>query len=155
MTDDDSLQKILSENGNDFGGLISTLEKATEAMIEMRKKEGLEIATDFQVRIEKLDSMVDQMEEESKDLPEIIRKKLFERLQKADLEICSSDDRVLKELALYSEKFDVSEEITRLRSHLKQFSETCSTDGFIGRKLEFILQEINSGKVQPQFCTAP
>ena len=69
--------------------------------------------------------------------------KLLEKLENANLDIDPSDERVLKEIAIYAEKSDVSEEITRLKSHLSQFSETCSSSGSVGRKLEFILQEIS------------
>ena len=123
--------------------LLSTLLEATTSMIEMRKKEGDEIHTDFINRIQKLAGMIEQMESESKDLPELQRKKLLEKLENANLEIDPSDERVLKELAIYAEKSDVSEEITRLKSHLSQFTETCTSSGSVGRKLEFILQEIS------------
>jgi uncharacterized protein (TIGR00255 family) len=122
---------------------IETLQKATASMIEMREMEGREISTDFDTRLQILSHMIEQMEKESANLPEIQRKKLFEKLEKANLDIDPSDERVLKELALYAEKSDVSEEITRLKSHLIQFKETCSSPGSVGRKLEFILQEIS------------
>ena len=69
--------------------------------------------------------------------------KLLERLNKSDLTLNSEDDRVLKEVALFAEKCDVSEEISRLRSHLGQIRETVSQKGSIGRKLEFLLQEVS------------
>ena len=112
-------------------------------MIEMRETEGREISSDFDTRLQNLSHMIEQMEKESANLPEILRKKLFEKLENANLDIDPSDERVLKELALYAEKSDVSEEITRLKSHLIQFKETCSSTGSVGRKLEFILQEIS------------
>lgn len=122
---------------------IQTLQKATASMIEMREMEGREISTDFDTRLQILSHMIEQMEKESANLTDIQRKKLFEKLEKANLDIDPSDERVLKELALYAEKSDVSEEITRLKSHLIQFKETCSSPGSVGRKLEFILQEIS------------
>jgi uncharacterized protein (TIGR00255 family) len=66
----------------------------------------------------------------------------LERLRKSDLTLDHDDDRVLKEIALYAEKCDVSEEITRLDSHLKQISETICLNSSVGRKIEFLLQEI-------------
>jgi len=122
---------------------IETLQKATASMIEMREMEGREISTDFDTRLQILSHMIEQMEKKSANLPDIQRKKLFEKLEKANLDIDPSDERVLKELALYAEKSDVSEEITRLKSHLIQFKETCSSPGSVRRKLEFILQEIS------------
>ena len=123
--------------------LLKTLLDATDSMIEMRKAEGCEIEADFVIRLQKLAAMIEQMETESQDLPELQRKKLLEKLENANLDIDPSDELVLKQIAIYAEKSDVSEEITRLKSHLSQFSETCSSSGSVGRKLEFILQEIS------------
>jgi uncharacterized protein (TIGR00255 family) len=67
---------------------------------------------------------------------------LFKRLREAGLELDLSDERVLKELALFADRSDVSEELTRLRSHLDQLAQLLRTEGEIGRKAEFILQEI-------------
>ena len=69
--------------------------------------------------------------------------KLLERLRKANLSLDSDDDRVLKEVALFAEKCDVSEEISRLRSHFAQILSTLSLDGSVGRKIEFLLQEVS------------
>ena len=118
------------------------LKKATEAMVGMRKVEGTEIASDFKSRLKVLNDIILQIESESGDWPSVMRQKLLERLKGADLQIDPSDDRVLKELALYAEKCDISEEITRLKSHLMQFEQTSGLHEPIGRKLEFILQEI-------------
>ena len=123
--------------------LLTVLLQATDSMVEMRQIEGKEISSDFELRLARLSEMIIQIESASKDLPGIMRQKLLEKLQNANLEIDPSDERVLKELALYAEKCDISEEITRLRSHLLQFEQTSKLDGPIGRKLEFILQEIS------------
>ena len=136
-------ENVSLETSNCEELFIETLQKATASMIEMREIEGREISSDFDTRLQNLSHMIEQMEKESANLPELLRKKLFEKLENANLDIDPSDERVLKELALYAEKSDVSEEITRLKSHLIQFKETCSSTGSVGRKLEFILQEIS------------
>ena len=63
-------------------------------------------------------------------------------MRAAGLELDVRDERVLKEVALFADRCDVSEEITRLRSHLGQLRELLGTDGEVGRKAEFLLQEI-------------
>jgi uncharacterized protein (TIGR00255 family) len=63
-------------------------------------------------------------------------------LRDAGLELDLNDERVLREIALFADRCDVSEEITRLRSHFEQFSALLKSDAEIGRKAEFILQEI-------------
>jgi len=67
---------------------------------------------------------------------------LIKRLEESGLPIDPSDDRVLREFALYSEKCDFSEEMTRIRSHIEQFKSVISTDSPMGRRLEFIVQEL-------------
>ena len=69
--------------------------------------------------------------------------KLLDRLEKSNLSFEQDDERILREVALFAEKSDTSEEITRLKSHLSQMKSNLETNGCIGRKLEFLLQEIS------------
>ena len=130
------LEDILSE-------LEKTLDQATMEMIAMRKEEGGSLFDDLQERTNSLEGMTNRMEEGSKEMATEWKSKLLERLKKADLSLSSDDDRVLKEVALFAEKCDVSEEISRLRSHFGQIRETVEQEGSIGRKLEFLLQEVS------------
>jgi len=123
--------------------LEETLSRATMEMIAMRKEEGSSIFNDLGERRSSLEKMTDRMEQESKGMASEWKSKLLDRLNKADLSLNSDDDRVLKEVALFAEKCDVSEEISRLRSHFGQIRETMNLDGSIGRKLEFLLQEVS------------
>jgi uncharacterized protein (TIGR00255 family) len=66
----------------------------------------------------------------------------MQRLRQAGLELDLNDERVLKEVALFADRCDVTEEITRLRHHLTHLKELLRSKGEIGRKAEFILQEI-------------
>ena len=126
-----------------LSGLEKTLSQATMEMIAMRKEEGSSIFDDLKERTHRLEEMTDRMEEGSKEMANEWKSKLLERLSKAELSLNSDDDRVLKEVALFAEKCDVSEEISRLRSHLGQIRETVSQEGSVGRKLEFLLQEVS------------
>jgi uncharacterized protein (TIGR00255 family) len=130
------LEDILSD-------LEKTLRKATMEMIAMRKEEGKSIFDDLGERTSNLEEMTSLMEEGSKEMANEWKSKLLDRLNKADLSLNSDDDRVLKEVALFAEKCDVSEEISRLRSHFGQIRETVRQEGSIGRKLEFLLQEVS------------
>jgi uncharacterized protein (TIGR00255 family) len=67
---------------------------------------------------------------------------LLQRLRQAGLELDVEDERVLREIALFADRCDVTEELTRLRSHFDQFTALLKSDAEIGRKAEFILQEI-------------
>jgi uncharacterized protein (TIGR00255 family) len=66
----------------------------------------------------------------------------MQRLRTAGLELDVNDERVLKEVALFADRCDVTEELTRLRSHMVQLADLLRADGEVGRKAEFILQEI-------------
>ncbi len=70
------------------------------------------------------------------------RENLLGRLEQAGLEIDVEDERVLREIALFADRCDVSEEITRLDSHLGQFSDLLDKDEPVGRSIEFLIQEI-------------
>jgi uncharacterized protein (TIGR00255 family) len=71
------------------------------------------------------------------------RELLLKRLREAGLDLELADERVLKEIALFADRCDISEELTRLRSHLDQLAQLLRSGGEIGRKAEFILQEIS------------
>ena len=131
--------------------LEECLREATEQMILMREKEGGSIFADLSERTKLLEEMVNKMEEGSREMASEWKGRLMERLSKAELSLDSDDERVLKEVALFAEKCDVSEEISRLRSHLVQIGETLRLNGSIGRKLEFLLQEI--GRELNTFCS--
>ncbi|MFH1496508.1 MAG: DUF1732 domain-containing protein, partial [Verrucomicrobiota bacterium] len=93
-------------------------------------------------RLETLSKHVHAIAERAPKVPANYREQLMKRLRDAGLELDLDDDRVLKEIALFADRCDIAEEITRLRSHLDQFTTLLKSDGEIGRKSEFILQEI-------------
>ena len=123
--------------------LEKALNEACNNMLQMRQKEGSMIKDDLQARINSMRDYISQMEELSEGMVQEHKDKLLERLKKSDLDIDQDDDRILKEVALFAEKSDTSEEITRLKSHLSQMMETIEAMGCIGRKIEFLLQEIS------------
>lgn len=125
-----------------FPFLEKALLQAIKELKFMRAKEGMELSEDLKNRTEILSNLSEQLKSSSLDMAKDFKDKLLERLRKSDLTLDQDDDRVLKEIALYAEKCDVSEEITRLDSHLKQISETICLNSSVGRKIEFLLQEI-------------
>ena len=123
--------------------LEQTLYNACQKMLEMRTNEGNSIKDDLKARISCLSQYIFEMEENAEGMTEEHRGKLLEKLEKSDLSIEQDDERILREVALFAEKSDTSEEITRLHSHLGQMSKTIEDKGCIGRKIEFLLQEIS------------
>jgi uncharacterized protein (TIGR00255 family) len=122
--------------------VLATLEIALRAFAAMRAKEGESLLIDFLGRLEILRRNVDSIAARAPLVPIAYRDQLLQRLRAAELELNLEDERVLKEIALFADRCDVTEELTRLRSHLEQFTALLKSDGEIGRKAEFILQEI-------------
>ncbi|WP_221033107.1 YicC/YloC family endoribonuclease [Actomonas aquatica] len=122
--------------------VLSAVEEALRAFAAMRAKEGEALLIDFLTRIGILRTNVAAVAERAPQVAPAYRELLFKRLREADLELDPSDERVLKEVALFADRSDITEELTRLKSHLQQLEALLKTDGEIGRKGEFILQEI-------------
>ena len=117
--------------------------EAVDALITMRKSEGAKLKTDLEERIGLLTGSIESVESFAADSVPQYREILFQRLRQADLELNLDDDRVLKEIALFADRSDVSEEITRLNSHLEHLIQFLDADGSVGRKIDFLLQEMN------------
>lgn len=109
----------------------------------MRAKEGEALMIDFITRLNTLRTYVDTIVARAPQVTAGYREQLFVRLRQAGLELDVNDERVLKEIALFADRCDVTEELTRLRSHFEQFAALLKSHGEIGRKSEFILQEIS------------
>ena len=122
--------------------LLATLVAALRSFGAMRAKEGETLLVDFIKRMEILSRHVAVIAERAPQVPSVYRDTLHKRLRDAGLEVDLADDRVLKEIALFADRCDITEELTRLRSHFDQFATLLKTSAEVGRKAEFILQEI-------------
>lgn len=122
--------------------LLKTLAEALRGLAAMRAREGEALLVDFLGRWEKLHAATEVIAHRAPEVSGIYRDQLMQRLRQAGLELDISDERVLKEVALFADRCDVTEEITRMRSHLSQLKDLLRAKGEIGRKAEFLLQEI-------------
>jgi uncharacterized protein (TIGR00255 family) len=121
-----------------------TLHKAMKEFNLMRAKEGKVLAKDLKKRIEWIDSTVDRIEKLSRERIPEERKRLQERIvQLVDDKTVVDQNRLELEIALLSDKLDVTEECVRYRSHNKFFLETMVKEEAAGRKLNFLVQEMN------------
>ena len=109
----------------------------------MRMQEGVALAKDLKERISELEVLRLQIEKNASGSTHRYRNALLERLKQLELELDFSDERVLKELAIYADRSDISEETTRLSSHFEQFLGFLSADKATGRKMDFLCQEIH------------
>ena len=122
--------------------LLKTLGQAMRGFGAMRAKEGEALLVDFLGRLEKLHAAMEAITHRAPQISGVYKEQLMQRLRQAGLELDVSDERVLKEVALFADRADITEEITRLRHHLVQLKALLGAEGEIGRKAEFILQEI-------------
>jgi uncharacterized protein (TIGR00255 family) len=122
--------------------VLAALDGALHALAVMRAKEGEALLVDFLARVASLRRQVESIAARAPQVAPAYRDLLLRRLREAGLEIDLEDERVLKEIALFADRCDVTEEITRMRSHLDQFAALLRSEGEIGRKAEFILQEL-------------
>jgi uncharacterized protein (TIGR00255 family) len=114
---------------------------ALEQLVAMREAEGRSLVADLNARLQKIAALVAEMEAGEKEAPKKHRAALLKRLQEAGLGLDPADDRVLKELALFADRCDITEEVVRLKSHILQFTNELKVEKS-GRKLDFLVQEL-------------
>jgi len=122
--------------------LRKALKSALEQFVQMRKDEGEALAADLRKRTLAIQKNVKTIGVLAPKVMEHHRGTLLERASKAALEIEASDERLLKEIVFFADRSDISEELTRLRSHLDQFFTQLGKDEPVGRTLDFLLQEM-------------
>lgn len=123
--------------------LESAAQQGIEGLLAMRETEGKHLHTDLSQRIATMQEALGKVKTLAADLPERHRKLLMERLEQAGLpDVDLNDERILKELVLYADKSDISEEITRLESHFDHFETLCQGQKQVGRSLDFLAQEM-------------
>ena len=115
---------------------------AMKGFLAMRGTEGLNLKADIQARLATLASLLKQIEARAGEVPQLYRKALLQRLQDAGLPVNLDDERLIKEIALFAERCDISEEITRARSHFGQFDKYLASSDAVGRSLDFLTQEL-------------
>lgn len=120
------------------------LRQALAALVKMREREGAHLAKDLSLRVENLRQAVGKIERQAPLTAENYRRQLVERIKAAGLEnIAPDDERLLKEIVLFADRSDISEEVTRLHSHFQQFADCCQSKEPVGRTLDFLAQEMN------------
>jgi len=122
--------------------LEDCLEKALSGLLSMRKAEGQNLATDLKKRLLFLRERTAEIELHAPELANHYRTQLLDRIRAAGLELPVDEDRILREVILFADRSDISEELTRLKSHATQFEALLEGNQPVGRTLEFLTQEI-------------
>jgi uncharacterized protein (TIGR00255 family) len=120
----------------------AALKQALAELISMREREGKHLAKDLIKRLKIIREAVRRIRELQPSVMAKYRQTLHERVQRAGVEIAVDDDRLVKEVIFFAEKSDITEELTRLESHLSQFAHHLRRHEPVGRTLEFVCQEI-------------
>lgn len=116
---------------------------ALQNFVEMRAAEGEKLKADILARLDMLEAAVGQVEQSSAGRVQAYTQKLYARLQELLQDRTVDEARVLTEAAIFADKTAVDEETVRLRSHLQQYRQILEADAPVGRKLDFLTQELN------------
>ncbi|SKA76162.1 TIGR00255 family protein [Clostridium sp. USBA 49] len=123
--------------------LYVPLNDAVNLLLSMREKEGSKLKQDIQKRCDYIKELVDKISERSPYVVKEYKEKLEKRIKDLTNNTIIDDNRIALEVAIYADKSNIDEEIVRLNSHILQIKETLDLDEPIGRKLDFIVQEMN------------
>ena len=142
------LGEMLSENAaapdweESWAKIETVLDAAAAKLDAMRAVEGEALKADLKMRLQAVFEMVAEVENLSVGTAEKYKDQLLQRLANSGLELDANDERVLKEVCLFADRCDICEETTRLKSHIAQFLSTLEENDAVGRKMDFICQEM-------------
>ena len=137
-----TLEQDLLDTDHVASVLDRAMDQALRGLAKMRTAEGKALEKDLRGRLGLLDEMVKIIQKLTSSLVKSYREKLFQRLEEAGLEDLASDERVVKEIAIFADRCDISEELTRLKSHLSQVRKLLRSTEPVGRTLDFLCQEL-------------
>ncbi len=120
--------------------VIQAFKKAMDSLVESRSIEGSYLASDIRGRAEKIRNLLEEVKQNREKYNEEIKRKILERAE--ELKLDKESPVVLNEIMFLLQRYDIQEEITRLESHLKELNKLIGTEGEIGRKIEFLTQEM-------------
>lgn len=126
-----------------WNAVKAVADKAIEGFVAMRTAEGERLRRDITARAQSVGELVDRVEKRSPQTVEEYRRKLTARMTEILSDAAPDENRILLEAAIYADKISVNEETVRLKSHLRQFEIMLEGDEPVGRKLDFLMQEMN------------
>jgi len=142
VTNADASQATVGDD--DWPQVKAALEAALESLAQMRRDEGQAMARDLSANCAVIDGGIEQIGERAPKVSEWYRERLTERLNRllADYDVRVEPADIVREVGLFAERSDISEELVRLRSHVEQFRTVMELPESSGRKLDFITQEM-------------
>jgi uncharacterized protein (TIGR00255 family) len=125
-----------------FPYIEKALTDAVESFLQLRRREGAALLADLSNLLKGLQQLVESIRHRQPEVPIHYRTLYLERIRNAQIECKLDDDRLAKEIAIFADRSDISEELTRLESHLDQFGQLIQKSEPVGRTLDFLGQEI-------------
>jgi uncharacterized protein (TIGR00255 family) len=123
--------------------LDKVLDEALAGMMDMRRREGIILSQDLSARLDSMARLLDGIEEKAPLVVLEYQRRLTDRVRELSGGLGIDEGRLSQEVAIFAEKSDITEEIVRFRSHLGQFLEMLDGEEAIGRKVDFLIQEMN------------
>ena len=140
-----TVKKPEEDMEQDWEDLLTVLSPAVDSFLNGREREGANIEADLKSKVENISNIVCKIEALSTSDISSYQTKLHDKLTQmlADNKITIDENRILTECAIFADRVAIDEELVRLRSHFKAFSEICELKEPVGRKLDFLIQEMN------------
>lgn len=133
---EENLDEVLKE-------IKPLIETSLDKMLDMRIREGEKLKEDILIKLDAIEEKVKIIENFAEDLPKTYKQKLEERLSELTKGLNVDEERIAVEVAIFADKVAIDEEVIRLKSHIGQMRKTLNLEEPVGRKLDFIVQEMN------------
>jgi uncharacterized protein (TIGR00255 family) len=138
-----SLEENYSAEDEEYTDIQKVLDEAGQMFLESRQKEGANLAKDLRDKMDEIEALVNRIEELSPQIVEDYRQKLTAKVQDILENRDIEEARIVQEVVIYADRVAVDEELVRLHSHIQAVRDILSEDKAVGRKLDFIVQEMN------------
>ncbi len=135
--------KAADDEDQMWNDVKTVAEAALKKFVSMRENEGARMKEDVLGRLAAIEQMVGVIEERAPETVAAYREKLFAKLSEVLADKAVDEQRILTEAAIYAEKIATDEETVRLRSHIEEFRAILEKEDIVGRKLDFLVQEMN------------
>lgn len=143
MNDVVNVKTVADDEAEMEKGLYGSLLLGLDSLVEMRQKEGAAIEADLRKRLERVVGFVVHVRRRAPEIAEAYGIRLKENVERLRQGVEVDADRIAQEVAIFAERSDITEELVRLESHMAQFSEYLEMDDAVGRRLDFLIQEMN------------
>jgi uncharacterized protein (TIGR00255 family) len=130
------------EEEDETADIDNALQGAIDELIKMRTEEGKTLMSDISGRLQILQSQITGIEERRDEFVSTAKEQLHERIKEFLEDVAIDESRLVQETAILMEKTDITEEIVRVKSHLKHFEEVLTSGEAIGKKMDFLVQEL-------------